>query len=461
MAFTPDLAEIRFGYGLSPGVAAPGSVGQMLEGLTGPDVMAETYPVETFDTFRARMIEARDMRQTMRKHRGTPEFEAKRKEYRKLNARARRAMWGWHGQTLLRRSYTETGFRERLVNFWGDHFTARGKAGVIRRATSPFVEEAVRPYLTGPFSEMLIAAAMHPLMMHYLDQQRSVGPNSPAAAQRRRGVGLNENLAREVLELHTLGVDGPYDQTDVRQLAELFTGMRFRVDAGVRFERRYAEPGAETVLGQTYGGDPADPEAIYEVLRDLASHPATARHIAQKLAVHFVSDTPDPALIEHVAARYAETDGTLIEVYAALLEHPAAWDSPLANVKTPDAFVSSAFRALAVTPEAITGLKEKEHRALLITPMALMGQVWQRPSGPDGWPEEDSAWITPQGMAARVRWAMAAPQRFVPDLPDPRVFVEDALGTRATDAVRFAASAAESKPEAIGVILASPAFQRR
>ena len=461
MAFSPELAEIRFGCGLSPVVTPVVSKQAMLDGLTGPDTMVDRFPIEHFDEFLNRMVVASEMRKRMKKARGTPDFDGVRKEYQVLNKVARVDMVKWFGRTLLRRVYSQTTFRERLAYFWGDHFSATGKTGLIRRATSPYIEDAIRPNISGRFADMLIAAVSHPTMLHYLDQVRSMGSDSVRAIKKGNRTGLNENLAREVLELHTLGVDGPYTQTDVRQLAELFTGMSFQPKVGLQFRRDYVEPGPETVLGRTYGDKPLNMTPILAVLEDLSVHPATAQHISWKLAVHFVADKPDPALVEHMTTRYRESDGDLMAVYAAMLDHPAAWAPELRNVKTPVEFVTSTARALQVHPERIDRMNEKRMRGTFIGPMRLMGQNWQKPLGPDGWPEEDDVWISPQNVAARLQWAMAAPRKMRPNLPDPRTFVDVALGARAPAAVKFAAGAAESKSEAIGLVLASPAFQRR
>ena len=457
-AFDPELAEIRFGYGLSPGLRPPASASDMLAGLTEPDRMADRFPVESFDTFRLRMIEVGKAAQERRQNRGTPKAEAARKRRNELNAAARKDGLRWAGHVLLRRVWSETAFRERLVAFWSDHFTAHGKRGVIRRATSPYVQDAIRPHVSGRFADMLEAAITHPLMLDYLDQSRSAGPGS-IRAQRQRG-GMNENLAREVLELHTLGVDGPYTQGDVRELAELFTGLSFSPQEGFVFRPNFVEPGAETVLGRTYA-DTTTIAPIRAVLSDLAAHPSTARHLARKLAVHFVSDTPDPDLVSALERAYHDSDGDLIAFYEVLLTHPAAWAPELNNIKPPIDFISSALRALAVPEALLMRFNERKMRRVIAAPLTQMGQQWQRPVSPDGWPEEDDHWITPQGIAGRVTWAMEAPEFILRVLPDPRVFVETTLGRRADDAVRFAAAAAESKPEAIGLVLMSPAFQRR
>ena len=458
--YSPELAEVRFGYGLSPNIEPPENAAKLLDGLRAVDDMASRFPIEPFDTFRERMVAAQRQNKIRQKYRGTAEAQAARKQRNVINREARIASMDWMVQSLMRATHSEHAFRERLCAFWGDHFTARGKRGVIRRATGPYLEEAIRPNLTGRFADMLLDAVMHPLMIHYLDQERSMGPGSLRALKRGKDDGLNENLAREVLELHTLGVNGPYAQDDVRQLAELFTGMTIQPNVGFKFRKDWAEPGPETVLDKSYGPRPGvDP--IRAALQDLAAHPATARHIAWKLAVHFVSDDPDNALIDHVANRFIETDGDLMHVYAALLEHPSAWGRDLRNAKPPDAFIASSFRALAVQKSLFKNLHEKDFRAGLLVPLAMMGQPWQAPSGPDGWDEEDDAWLTPQGLAWRVQWSMAVPTRLMKRLPDPRKFVESALGSFATDEVRFAARSAESRNEAIGLVLMAPAFQRR
>jgi uncharacterized protein (DUF1800 family) len=295
------------------------------------------------------------------------------------------------------------------------------------------------------------------LMLHYLDQQGTAGPNSPQAQKYPNRLGFNENLAREMIELHTLGVGGPYTQTDVRELAELLTGLAFRAETGTDFRPPLAEPGAETILGQSYGGDgPATLHDIHAALHDLARHPATARHIAGKLATHFVADAADPDLVAKIEKTWLATGGDLLSVYEALLTHPAAWDPAPGNVKQPFDYIASACRALDIPADVLT----RRVVPLVQTPMRLMGQFWQEPMGPDGLPEEDRAWISPQGLAARVQWAFMVPQLFREDLPDPRDFVDTALGSRAPDAVRFAASAAETRADGIGVVLASPAFQR-
>lgn len=460
MSFNPILADIRFGCGRSPNIAGAQGSDSILRGLTEADTMAERFPVEPTEIFLTRLQERIDLGKIRRANRGSDEAKAAIKAMRRLNRTARLDHLTWMSSHILRRVYSPTPFRERIEAFWADHFTTVGKQGIFRRGTSPFVESGIRPLLAGRFEDLLVSAVTHPMMVHYLDQDKSTGPNSIRSERSGGQRGLNENLAREILELHTLGVDGPYTQTDVRELAELLTGLTIDYRRGRKFRKDMAEPGPETILDVTYGGGEAHIRDIDAALRDLARHPVTARHIAGKLAVHFVSDQPDPDLVAHIEKAWLDSDGDLIEIYRALLDHPSSWDTTQPNVKQPFDFITSALRALAIDPEALFSLEEPAFRFRIHEPLRLMGHIWQKADGPDGLDEDDSAWITPQSMAARLQWAVAIPQLLQPALPDPRLFVETALGPNAPEVVRFAASAAESRSDGIGLVLASPAFQR-
>jgi uncharacterized protein (DUF1800 family) len=468
MTFDPILAEKRFGYGLSPiaELAPATSAAEVLARVRGPDDMAARFPVEGFSTFRERLKTAQAVQRRARRA-GTQVAKAEADRQQKaLQRAARQGERAWLWQVMMRRVWTRDGFRERLTAFWGDHFTARGKVGVLKRASVPYIEDAIRPHILGRFEDLLTSAVTHPLMLHYLDQAQSVGPNSIRARRKEGGVGLNENLAREVLELHTLGVGGGYSQRDVRQLAELLTGLSYTVEDGRKFRNRFAEPGAEEVLGQSYGGGPARMADIRAVLRDLARHPTTAQHIARKLAVHFIAETPPADLLAALVDAYRDTEGDLSALYQVLLTHPAAMTPQQQNLRLPAEYMAASMRALAVAPEVYHQFGRGRQREQFIVqlfqrPLAVMGQPWQEPLGPDGWEEADASWLTPQGIAGRLHWALEAPARLRPDLPDPRVFVESALGPNAPETVRFAARAAENRREGIALVLASPAFQRR
>lgn len=450
MPFSPRLAAVRFGTGLSPRVAPAGDMASLLSRLSGEDRSATAYPIEDWVVFSRRIAAYREVRK------GEASDRDKARALRDMRRDARRMELTWMGQTLLRRITTEDGFRERLVAFWADHFTAKGRGAIQRSGVLPYIDAAIRPHVGGSFPAMLRAVATAPVMIAYLDQAQSVGPASVIG--QRSGRGVNENLAREMLELHTLGVGGGYTQADVTELAHLLAGLSITRDGSFVFKANASEPGAERVLGVSYGTDgPGRLEDIFAALDDLARHPSTVQHLARKLAVHFVSDTPDPGLVEAMAQAYAQGGGELGPVYAAMLEHPAAWDGP-GTVKTPVDFVASSLRALDVRD---LPMRQSDKLDLLLRdPMELMGQPWTQPEGPDGWPEEDADWITPQRLAGRLQWALNVPGVLAETLPDPRAFVDVALPGPVPEALRFAARAAETRAEGIALILSSPAFQR-
>jgi uncharacterized protein (DUF1800 family) len=449
-------AAIRFGCGL-PQRGAPVTPEAMLARLQGPDEMLRAYPRLTFEEGMALGREIAAVRKEMRS--GVEDAATRLKAGRKaLNQSILRGL----ATEVMRNVETDDPLRERLQRFWENHFAARAKIGLMRAGADSYADQAIRPHIAGRFADMLKSAVTHPIMLTYLDQAGSVGPNSPRG--QRKGSGLNENLAREVLELHTLGVGAPYTQGDVTQFAELLTGLNASIAKGMTFNPRYAEPGAETLLGVTYGGDdPADLADIHAALDDLARHPSTAAHISRKLAVHFVSDDPDPDLVAAMTAAYRRSDGLLPEVYAAMLSHPASWRDFGAKVKTPMDFVTSALRALDVRAGDLQALSKKANRLreTLLFPLRRMGQPYHQPPGPDGFPENADAWIQPFGLAARIAWALQALQVFVAAPPDPRGFVDAALADAASGRLIWAAGAAETRSDGVAIVLASAEFNRR
>ena len=445
-------ALVRFGYG---GAAPKGLNAQdILRDLAGRDTRAQTLPILARGRGAALLAAFAPAKRAGRDMGDMDALKAVKAEINALVTHALRVR-------VARGLDDPLGFRERLHQFWCDHFTVRGR----RLRDHPLVLEhqefAVRPYLAGRFGEMLRAATTHPAMLIYLDQNRSIGPNSKRAKRKpERGLGLNENLAREVMELHTLGVHGSYTQDDVRELAELFTGMSHSEAGGLSFDPALAEPGAERVLGQSYGGDPAKLADIEAALEALARHPDTASHIARKLAVHFVSDTPSEALVSALRAAYVAGEGALLGVYQVLLEHPESLASLGAKVRQPIDYLISSLRMLAVSSADIMAMQESEIRALLRQPMRQMGQRWLEPQGPDGWPEAQEDWISPQELAARIDWAMRIPQRLKP-LPDAVALLQSGLGDRAGEMLAQAVPRAESRAEGVGLVLASVAANRR
>jgi uncharacterized protein (DUF1800 family) len=447
----PSLAAIRFGFGLPLPKGAPVEPAMMLAALSGPDVAAFDFPASGLVDVLPVLQAAQAGRMAMR---AAPEdraaYAAAAREAGKIADIATRSQFS-------RALDAPDGFRERLVRFWADHFTTKPRNRPETTLPGALIEDAIRPHVAGRFGDMLEAAVLHPAMLAYLDQVASVGPGSRFG--KRRGRGLNENLAREVLELHTLGVGAGYGQTDVREMAELLTGLDATAAEGLLFRPERAEPGPETVLGKTYSGAGMAP--IRAALQDLAQRPETALHLARKLAVHFVADDPDPDLVGAIAAAYRQSGGGLLAAYEALLTHPAAWVQTLAKARQPLDFTLAALRALGWRGRDVMALGARPLRRFILRPMALMGQEWGRPNGPDGWPESVESWITPQGLGARIAWAMEVPDRLVKTLPDPQDFAQTALGPAADARLLWAVARAETRREGVGLVLASPAFNRR
>lgn len=458
MRFDPELAEIRFGTGLGAAALPVQDAGALLARLEQRDGAAKSYQISSFDSQIPDILKARKLARQDRQGSATA-----KEKLRALRREMRARQAAWFGATLARYAANPDGMRERLTRFWADHFTVIGKQAVTRPLAATFSEDAIRPHLTGHFGDMLRAAVTHPMMLAYLDQFQSVGEGSPVA--QRRGKGLNENLAREVLELHTLGVGADYSQNDVREFANLLAGFTHDRRARVTYFPRRGSPGAEVILGKSYGGEMPRLEDVHAALDDLATHPATARHIARKLAVHFVSDNPGAGLVQHMEAAFLASGGNLMASYAAMLEHPDAWAISLQKVKQPFDFVASSLRALGTTGKQISALKPRDLQQGIARPMQAMGQAWEQPSGPDGWPEGAAHWITPQGLAARIQWALTIPLALQEELqgalPDPRDFTRTALGGLADEQVLFAAKAAETRWEGVGLVLSAPQFQRR
>lgn len=451
---TETYAAIRFGTGF-PTRGAPVTAESILARVQGPDHIGQRFGQAGFaETTRLHrtLLDARKAFRADKKG-----AEERLKAQRKQNAALRFATLA---TDLARAVDSDDPLRERLQWFWTNHFATQPRNTHLRTVQGGYVQEAIRPHMTGRFSDLLKAAITHPMLLLSLNQIGSIGPNSVVGV--RYKAGLNENLARELIELHTMGVGAGYSQTDVTELAELLTGMHYSIAKGESFNPLMAEPGAEQVLGVRYGNDGLAQEGdIHAVLEDLAAHPATATHISRKLAVHFVADKPDPDLVEHMAQAYRLSDGDLVAVYAALLEHPAAWRDFGAKIKMPLDYVASALRALGMSGKDIIGLKTRRVKVWFERPMRLMGQPFNEPPGPDGFPERAEAWVQPYGLAARIAWAMEAVKCAPDGPPDPRRFVMHALGDVASARLIWAAGAAETRIDGVGIVLSSAEFNRR
>lgn len=352
---------------------------------------------------------------------------------------------------------TETPFVERLVHFWSNHFAISVDAPPIMGFAGGFERDAIRPHVLGRFKDMLRAVEQHPAMLQYLNQDQSIGPDSPAGVRARnnpRRPGLNENLAREIMELHTLGVRSGYTQADVTELARALTGwMTNGPDAqssGVfRFEPDKHQPGARTILGRTYraGGE----EQALAILSDLADAPATARFVATKLARHFAGDTPPPAMVARLSAAFSSSGGDLPTVYRALVDSPEAWNPAPVKIKTPWEWVVSAMRGFGTMPGEIdtSDLCGK-----------LGQQVW-KPGSPAGWDDLAATWLSTGALLRKIETApqlAGAARRGPPGL--------EALARRMLPSSLDIDSAAtiaraDSVPTGMSLLVLSPAFLRR
>jgi uncharacterized protein (DUF1800 family) len=349
----------------------------------------------------------------------------------------------------------ETGFGERLVQFWSNHFCIGAtKSNMTRIMAGAYEREAIRPHVFGRFEDMLVAAESHPAMLEFLDNRLSIGPSSPAG--KRRGRGLNENLAREILELHTLGVSGGYAQVDVTNLARIITGWTVvGREAVLGFPGSFAfnaglhEPGAPELLGKPYG-QPGKEKGL-AALTDLARHPATADFIAIKLVRHFVADEPPPALVRELSAVFRKTEGDLAAVSRALVESDAAWSAEPSKIRTPQEFLLAAFRALG----------RKAEFGQIVGPLNAMGQPFWQPAGPNGYPDGNEAWASPEGIKTRIDVAAGWGRQAAASVPDPRALTDDILGPLLSPETRQAVARADSKPQALALLLLSPEFQRR
>ncbi|WP_022680448.1 DUF1800 domain-containing protein [Sandarakinorhabdus limnophila] len=374
------------------------------------------------------------------------------------------AYGGQVGARLTLSLTSATPFAERLVHFWANHFAISTDKLATATMGGPLEFEAIRPNIGGRFSDMLLAITRHPGMQFYLDQAQSIGPNSllGEAARRRnapRQPGLNENLAREILELHTLGA-GNYTQADVAGLARALTGWSIggfvRRPLGVAapdgqfvFQPAWHEPGGVTVAGRPYRQN-GEAQAL-AILQDLALNPLTARRLAVKLARHFVADAPPPALVDRMAAAYLASGGQLPALYRALIEAPEAWATPLAKFKTPWDWLVSSLRALGrenVPPlQAIGALRE-------------LGQPVWRPGSPAGWEDDAARWAAPDALLRRVEVASRIAAPLAATL-DARSLAPRILPGTLSPATASAIARAESPAEGLALLLVAPEFLRR
>ena len=478
------IAATRFGLGARPGEIAEarrdpqGFLRAQIrrEGADLPAGVATSS--ERLGEFREYQLEKRDARLQKAAMAtgadGKPAAPDARDPVKVVGKMLRQDVGADFGARLQLAVTTEAGFRERWANFWANHFTVSATKAITGTVIGPFEAEAIRPNVFGRFADLLVAVETHPAMLTYLDQVQSIGPNSRAAEYLKTGgnprgvgrarlqpvanrtVGLNENLAREILELHTVGVNGGYSQADVTEFARAMTGLSIggprdpASAAGTAVFRDQAhEPGERMVMGVRYR--PGGKDQAGAILADLAARPATATFVCTKIARHFVADEPSPALVARLEKAWTSSGGDLSRVAEALIAAPEAWAPTPGKFKTPYEFIVSSYRAAGAYPENFGKV------APILT--ALGQKPFSAPS-PKGWPEDAQSWAAPDAIVKRMQFAQAFSAAAVRDR-DPKALAADALGARLSPDTAKAVARAESRAEGFALLLMSPEFQRR
>jgi len=428
----------RFGFGRRAGEPAPANPRQWLQDqLAGADA---TQQPGALDTQAALAVVANqlEMRHDAKLANAQPNMIA-----HPVGDLAKQEIQGLLSQALM----TQTPFRERLVWFWANHFTIANKTLVTAATCGAYVREAIRPHVTGRFSDMLLAVMRHPAMLNYLNQEHSAGPDS--AAGQRRHLGLNENLARESLELHTVSPASGYTQADVTNYAKILTGWSFdgrQPPIGFHFRQQMHQPGEIEVMGRTW---PAGEEGGIAILAWLGTHPATYTHLAAKLVRHFVADDPSPADVARIRTVLAETQGDLGSAANALIELPAAWQ-PQQKLRTPQDYVLAALRATGATPDTAPNLQAM---------CTGLGQPLFQAPFPIGWPDRAADWSGPEAMLQRVDFAYGLSGRNANT--DPIELGQETLGPLLSQNTLGQIRAAGSRRDGLTLLLSSPEFMRR
>ena len=430
------IAATRFGLGPRPEDEArmAGNPKQWLRGQLTQQPVSPYFRGLASSADNIRVMAAEKMASKGEKDRDN--LKAAKKEYKEVFLKEMRAR-------LQHAVATEAAFHERLVNFWSNHFTVSVKKGAVVGIVGAFEREVIRPRVTGKFIDMLAASSRHPTMLAYLDNAQSIGPRSSFGERKEKG--LNENLAREILELHTLGVTGGYTQADVTSFAKIITGWTIgkggkqgNVGSFV-FDPQRHEPGAQVVMGKTY--DQAGVDQGMAVLQDIAAHPATAR---------FIADTPPPEAVDALAATFTQTGGDLAAVYRTLIDLPQAWQLSTPKIKSSYDLVVSAAR--------LCGMKENAVDWCLQS-IRFLGDVPFNANSPAGYSDVLRDVAGPEAVLRRVEWAQGAANKLNVGTP-PATLAQLAIGPIMSTATQKAIAAAPPQ-QALALLLASPEFQRR
>jgi len=356
---------------------------------------------------------------------------------------------------VQRATMAESGIVERLVAFWSNHFCISANKGELARVwAGSFEREAIRPYVLGCFSDMLMAVEQHPAMLFYLDNQQSIGPDSRAGQNRKRG--LNENLAREIMELHTLGVGSGYTQQDVTTLAAILTGWTFAGREGrlgepgtFIFNANAHQPGLQRLLGKDY--EDTGVSQGKAALTDIAHRAAAAKFIARKFAAHFIADDPPPSLVAKLEMSFRSTDGDLKALAMTLIDSDEGWRAPMTKIRTPNEFLVATGRAMGRIPE---------EPGRYLGALNLLGQPLWTPPGPNGFADTNAAWASPENVKLRLDVASQISSR-IADTLEPIDLLQACAGEAASAETRKTIEGAETRQQALALLLMSPEFQRR
>lgn len=454
------IATNRFGLGSAPEVPPPADPHSWLsQQITRYDPAADAA---TMAPVAAKIRAAVERRHARKLDRAAPPpamaTEAKQEMQSEETYRAQLEFFPAGGARVAQAIATRTPFIERLIYFWSNHFAVSADGAHMRALVGDFENAAIRPHVTGNFRDMLRAVEQHPAMLRYLTQIRSAGPNSPAAKRGRRKLGYNENLAREIMELHTLGVRSGYQQVDVVQFALALTGWTYQAAAGPTpegkptffFRAAWHEPGTRTVLGQRF--DQADVGQGEAILDFLVRQPATGRHIATKLARHFAGDDPPAAMIERLVTAFQKSNGDLPTVYRALIASPEAWAAGPVKFKTPWEWTVSALRGLDLGSVDMFSM---------VKWIEVLGQPLWTPGAPAGFDDIAASWAGPDALVRRVEAAPELTQWAIEYGRDPLDNAKRMLGGDLSAPTSAALRGAESIAQGVTLALVAPEFLKR
>lgn len=506
------MAAIRYGYGLRQDEPASKDVEALLAQLGKAAQQPPLFPLEGVEGRRQALVDYFEVRKVIDglKKEGKADGDLDKALNKDVGERFNADVSARVAQATL----SPFGFHERLATFWLNHFTVSADKNIESKLAVPLFEaEAIRPHIDGHFATLLKEVSLHPAMIVFLDQAQSIGPNSKVGLKRKDG-GSNENFAREVMELHTLGVGSGYTQTDVRQLSLLLTGITFdRLAVAAGYDVNRAEPGSFNVLGKTYLRSPEPFLNAIAVLEDLARDERTMRHISRQLYAHFIDEKADDKVLDSMVAAWKQSDGYLPDVYRAMLQSAQAWEELGQKFKLPFDYVVSTLRAVGATKDAIMGEDAKPKGPIVMPvveansmggnnsmspPMmdaksgdaakmqpqmtvdvkpqpapkqplgrqaaqmiSTLGQPIWRPSDAAGFSDKSDHWFSASQLSQRIQWTRRLTNQIDSSTTDPRQFAEQALADNARDDTIRVVTQAPNRKAGLVMTMVSPEFNRR